>query len=309
MRANKYAIIWTAAITALSLVVCLFQYSNHKLIYELSLACFGSALLGIVVAITAYMAERRDAMEQFAEEVRKAIAVIKHIPVIEISDLVYGAIEEENNWLENTTEKRDELKNYIEAYLPIDENTTDKQVSEWIDNRYRSMLEEARRELKRAAAAYIEVGEMDLSGLHSAYGRLDFLFGNETIRKPAYYNLYDRIRNFRLECLDLCRALKPYLSGGGNEIVCLKKMTSLQNKVFAERDGLHYAKLKDDLVHDLETFRGQTYNIEPEYEEPYPISFYIDFRDPKSVDRYLKRNEKAKQGARDEHTKRTSISD
>lgn len=282
MRANKYAIIWTTTITVVSLVICLFQYSNHKLIYELSLACFGSALLGIVVAITAYMAERRDAMEQFAEEVRKAIAVIKRIPVIEISDLVQGAMEEENSLLENTTEKRDELRNYIEAYLPIDESTTDKQVSEWIDNHYRTMLEEARRILKRAAAVYVEVGEMDLSGLHSAYGRLDFLFGNETIRKPAYYNLYDKIRNLRLECLDLCRVLKPYLNGRGNEIVCLKKMSSMQNRVFEVKDGLYYAKLKDDLVHNLETFRSQTYSTKPEYEEPYPVHFYIDFRDPKS---------------------------
>ena len=115
MRANKNAIIWTTTITVISLICCLVQYPNQNLIYDLSLACFGSALLSIVIASTAYVAERRDAMEQFADEVGKAISVISRIPIIEISDLVRGALKDDNSWLEKSTEDSNKLKEYIES--------------------------------------------------------------------------------------------------------------------------------------------------------------------------------------------------
>ena len=302
MRANKKAIIWTTAITVVCLIVCISLYKKHNLIYDLSLACFGSALLGIVIAITAYMAERRDAMEQFAEEVNKAIAIIGSIPVVEISDLVFGALKDENNWFEETSEGRDKLKEYIESRLPVDENTPNRQIDEWIENAYQSELEDARRQLRKAAAAYIAVSEVDLSGLNSAYGRLDFLFGNRRIRKNAFKSLYDKIRLFRRSCLDQCRAFKPYCAGHGNEMVCLDKMISLQNQIFENKDGVYYAKMRDELLHSLETFRSQTYNVQPEYEEPYPVYFHINFEDPESVERYKRYKEKKKQEGRDEST-------
>lgn len=223
--------------------------------------------------------------------------------IIDISDLVRGALINENSWTENTTENSDRLKEYIEARLPIDENTTDDQINEWINSAYQCELEDARRPLKKGAEAYIVVGEFDLSGLSSAYGRLDFLVGNKTIRKKAYQNLYDKIRSFKQSCLDQCRAFKPYVTGRGNEIVCLEKMLSLKNEIFENRDGIYYAKLRDELLHDLETFRSQTYNIEPEYEEPYPVHYYINFEDPESVERYRRHMEKVQQEGRDESAK------
>lgn len=172
--------------------------------YELSLACFGLALLGIVVATTAYIAELRDAMEKFGEEVSKAIDILGKIPIIEITDIVRGALIDENSWIEKTTKNSDRLKEYIEARLPIDENTADEEAIEWINSDYQSELENARRQLRKGAEAYITVGEFDLSGLNSAYGRLDFLTGNQTIRKEAYQNLYDKIRSIKQSCLEQC---------------------------------------------------------------------------------------------------------
>ncbi len=303
MRANKKAIIWTATIAVVCLIICIGLHEAHNLIYDLSLACFGSALLGIVIAIAAYIAERRDAMEQFAEEISKAIAVISSIPIVEIPNLVIGALKDENSWFEDTSENQDKLKEYIESRLPIDENTTDSQITEWIDNAYQSELNDARKRLRKAAAAYIAIGEFDLSRLNSAYGRLDFLFGNGTIRRSAYQCLYDRVRAFRRSCLDQSIAFKPYYAGRGNEMVCLDKILSLQSQIFENKDGVYYAKMRDELIHSLETFRSQTYNVDPEYEEPYPVYFHINFEDPESVERYNRHKEKAKQEGRDEHTK------
>lgn len=307
MRANKNAIIVTSVITAVCLINCIALCKDNNLIYDLSLACFGSALLGIVVATTAYMAERRDAMEQFADEVSKAIVVIANIPVVEISNLVVGALKEENSWFENNAENRDKLKEFIEFRLPVNENTPANQIKEWIDNAYQSELEEARKRLRKGITAYIAIGEYDLSGLNTAFGRLEFLFGNDTIRKQAYHSLYDKIRVFKRSCLDQCRIFKPYLSGHGNEMVCLDKLISLQNQIFDNNDGVYYAKMRDELIHSLETFRSQTYNIEPEYEERYPVHYCINFEDPESVEKYKRHIEKVKQEGRDEFTKMSSL--
>ena len=307
MRANKKAIIWTTAITVVCLILCISLYEEHNLIYDLSLACFGSALLGIVIAITAYIAERRDAMEQFAEESNKAIGIIGSIPVVEISDLVIAALKDENSWFENTSEGRDKLKEHIETRLPVDENTPNSQINEWVNNAYQSEIKEARRQLRKAVAAYIAVSEFDLSGLNSAYGRLDFLFGNGRIRKEAYQSLYDKIRLFRRLCIDQCKAFKPYCAGHGNEMVCFDKMISLQNQIFENIDGVYYAKMRDELIHSLESFRSQTYNVEPEYEEPFPVYFHIDFEDPQSVERYNRHKGKMEQEGRDESTKISSL--
>ena len=65
----------------------------------------------------------------------------------------------------------------------------------------------------------------------------------------------------------------------------------------------------NDLIHDLETFRSQTYGIEPEYEEPYAMNYIIHFDDQRSVERYERHKEKAKNEGRDEQTKRMSVSD
>ena len=302
MRANKKAVIWTATITVVSFIICLFQHSNHNLIYDLSLACFGSALLGIVVAYTAYMAERRDAMEKFNEEVGKAIDVLGNIPVIEISDLVHGALKDENSWIQTTSENRDKLKDYIESRLPINENTSNEQIEKWITSEYQSLLEDARIQLRKGAEAYITVGEFDLSGLNSAYGRLDFLFGNETIRKPAYYNLYDKIRRIRQSCLKRRIMFKSYLAGSGNELVCIDQMQALQNRIFEIRNGAFYAKLRDELLYSLETFRSQTYNIKPEYDEPYPVHYTLSFYDPDYFEKNKRNSEKEKSEGRDERT-------
>ena len=298
MRANKKAIIWTVIITVVSLIICLFQHSNHNLIYDLSLACFGSSLLGIVIAYTAYKAERRDAMEKFVEEVRNAIDVIRYIPAIEITDSFRDALEDEKRWLLGG-------KGIRHSISSRNESTTDKQIEEGIE-RPPFVLSYGRSVLRKGAAAYIAVGEFDLSGFNSAYGRLDFLIGNEKIRNAAYSNLYDKIRNFKLECLKYSKSFKIYIEEHkdyaislehfavlrqyvffpGDEDEFLEQMQSLQDQVFEIRDGFYYAKLRDELIHDLETFRSQIYNIKPEYEKSQPeyCTKIVDYRTLDKVD-------------------------
>ena len=286
------------------LITCIILYKDGNLIYDLALACFGSALLGIVVALAGYTAERRIAMEKFVEEIRKAIAIIDDIPLIEITDDVLGALRDENSSFPNTTQNIDRLKSYIECTLPINENTTDEQIYAWVERDYQGELENARKQLRKAAEAYIKVGEFDISDIDFAYGQLEFLFGNKTVRKDAFKNLYNKIRNIRQICSDQCRVFKAYLAGHGNKNLVIEIMFQLQNMIFENRNGEYYAVLRDDLKHDLVTFRNQIYNTKIEYQEPFPVRYSnsIYFEESEYNERYRRYLERAQQEGRDEST-------
>jgi len=82
MRSNKRAVYATAIISVITLFICFRFHQTKPFIYDVSLACFGSSALGLVVAYTAYSAERREAMEQFWDEgvvLTNGIRKIKHI--------------------------------------------------------------------------------------------------------------------------------------------------------------------------------------------------------------------------------------
>ena len=100
--------------------VCIF-------VYDISLACFGSAVLGFVVAVTAYSAERRDVMEQFWDEgieLTNGIRRIKHIEFDEPIELVKDAIKEKKgSFLSDNKDShaKEKLKEWIaENQFPDD---------------------------------------------------------------------------------------------------------------------------------------------------------------------------------------------
>lgn len=87
MRSAKRAVIWTGIATAITFITCLVIYfkgwsssgSGH-IIYDFSFACFGSAVLGVIVALTSYTTERQAAMESFYEESVRAYNITAVFP-------------------------------------------------------------------------------------------------------------------------------------------------------------------------------------------------------------------------------------
>ena len=61
MAAKKWLTIITLIVTVLSFLGIIFSRNSSKLCYDLLLAMFGSALLGLIMSVTEYFVERRKA--------------------------------------------------------------------------------------------------------------------------------------------------------------------------------------------------------------------------------------------------------
>lgn len=123
----KHAVYVTAIISAITLAICFVFRCQKPFVYDISLACFGSAVLGFVVAVTAYSAERRDVMEQFWDEgieLTNGIRRIKHIEFDEPIELVKDAIKEKKgSFLSDNKDShaKEKLKEWIaENQFPDD---------------------------------------------------------------------------------------------------------------------------------------------------------------------------------------------
>ena len=78
MKAKKWLTIITGCISLLSLIAALIiGKTSNCILYDISMAIFGSALLGAIMSLTEYFVERRKAMEQFWDEARKVLKELR----------------------------------------------------------------------------------------------------------------------------------------------------------------------------------------------------------------------------------------
>lgn len=258
MRANKYATIFTGIITVASLAM-VFILDRFSIFYDIALACFGSALLGFVVAYTGYRAERRAAMEAFWEEAYELVYMIKsfdHLDFDVPKSLVIDALHEEF-WDNKQNNRREAFKAWH------DDNGSGS---------FEGKMDECRKKAYGLIDQYRIFADVNVKAMSNAFGRLDFLFGNKTVRDPAYQNIYRRIRDFQDECKKSAYHFDLLKEGQGNLLLSLKNVEDLDAMVFSEKDNMVYRSLYDSLAKDLEDFRSKIYGKKPEYENAGPIS-------------------------------------
>lgn len=158
-----------------------------------------------------------------------------------------------------------------------------------LSRKYESILANAKEQLMKSIDALVSFSEMDFSKVNNSYGQMDFVFGNDSIRRDAYTKLYDRIRCFKIKCKEESQHLKLLQQGAGHIGVCFDKVVELDKMLYKSEKGSMgeevYAYLVDELLHDLETFRAKIYHIEPEYEKPIPVSMFIDFENADEMKR------------------------
>lgn len=72
-------------------------FSDGNIGYDIALAIFGSALLGLIMSLVEYFSERKKAMEQFWIEAKRVLAQFrkaKYIYFDEPEEIVIGCINE-----------------------------------------------------------------------------------------------------------------------------------------------------------------------------------------------------------------------
>ena len=100
MNAKKWVTIVTLICTIIAVVLMtVFKccFSDGNIGYDIALAIFGSALLGLIMSLVEYFSERKKAMEQFWIEAKRVLAQFrkaKYIYFDEPEEIVIGCIAE-----------------------------------------------------------------------------------------------------------------------------------------------------------------------------------------------------------------------
>lgn len=291
------------------LCIVVFYCTDIKLGYDLALAIFGSALLGFIMSVIEYSVERRRAMEVFWKEALKVLKLLRKIKPIDISEpqdiLLACLVEEENN---KTTQDFGDLV-ATDLGLKITHSARDAYI-EWMEENeqftftevddieailigiYNQRIQLAHAMFDRTFQTYIKMSEISLSELDNAYGNLDFIFANKSIRQEAFNKIYDRIRSIRDSIAAKARDFKTYADDKSGFIISAKKAMELNDLLFESRKNKRefssvciYQKAFDEIDDALEDFRCKIYpHAQRENIEHYPvvgriISFEEDEKD------------------------------
>lgn len=295
MKAKKWLTVITLIVSILSLVAAfVIGKDSNCIFYDVSMALLGSAVLGFIMSIAEYYVERRKAMEEFwnqAINILRELRKIKHLDLDAPADLIIEAFGEErsNEWNqvfsllfdENEIQhkSKDSLIYWYEENVPLqfDENTD---VEKELEELYQSEMEDYKSSFMHCMSSYRLASSVELEILDNAYGNLDFIIANKSIRKKAYDSIYDKIRKIVIQLRTEVYHFNLVKDGKGNFPVCAAKVLDLDKEYFLSKEvtehgythTLIYQNVFDDIDASLEEFRCKIYRtkyVEPKRE---PVS-------------------------------------
>ena len=128
--------------------------------------------------------------------------------------------------------------------------------------------------------SYCHVASTELGQLDNAYGNLDFIISNHSIRKYAYNNIFDKMRKFVYQFREEAYHFDLLNDGKGNFAVCVSKVVDLNKLFFAAKDvkahgyvnTLVYQTAFDEIESELEKFRCKIYKTKYVPVKSSPIS-------------------------------------
>ena len=285
MRAKKWLVFFTSICSIGTIaLIALFKYTELETGYDISLAIFGSALLGFVMSLIEYFSERRGAMEVFWTETINVLTQYrkaKPLVLSEPEELVLSSLsEDESNKLiesygeavakslgfEKVNRAKEAYIAWLEGHVPMSFKEDDN-ISEILDEIYKNSLEQDRAQIESVIDNYIELSQIRLNKLNNAYGNLDFLFGNRKIRLKAYNEILNRLREIRKTICEETYHFKLCEEGKGNFMICTQKAIEVSNMLFtsieSESGGLKqeciYQETFDEISESLEDFRMKIY--------------------------------------------------
>jgi uncharacterized protein YlzI (FlbEa/FlbD family) len=298
MKAKKWVTFITAGVSAISLICAIIAYVNNvDLMYDISMAIFGSALLGFIMSLIEYFAERRKAMEDFLGAAYKIYVQLRKIKLLKLDEpkeLILDCIlEEQSNkmWGKCDGETAKEFgfgavhKNR-DAYIAwMEENepmyfSEDDDIESILIKTYNGRIEHYSDMFMKYMDMYIIASQIDLENLSNAYGNLDFLFGNKKIRIAAFESIYAKLQEYRNKIASEVFHFNMVKDGKGNFAVCCKKIMELNDFFFATEitvsDGIErtivYQEKFDNVSDRIEEFRSKIYfRKEVRYEEKTPV--------------------------------------
>lgn len=119
----------------------------------------------------------------------------------------------------------------------------------------------------RCMRSYQDAASIDLGLIDNAYGNLDFIISNHSIREYAYNDIFDKMRKFVYQFREEAYYFNLLNDGKGNFAVCASKVVDLNKLFFATKDveahdyvnTLVYQTAFDEIESELEKFRCKIY--------------------------------------------------
>ncbi len=186
MRENKWLSIITFCTSLLALMGVFIFYNKVNLVYDISLAVLGSALLGFIMSLIQYFAIKRISMETFYQEAIKAVSVLykaKYFSLDEplklIEDCIAESVSNEHCILSREFPKQESKKKLLEFYEPDSILKDSPDAAEKIEIWYTDRIKTYHEELDQCFDSYTNIANMSLIDLGNAYGNLDFIFINK----------------------------------------------------------------------------------------------------------------------------------
>lgn len=309
MSAKKWLTILTLVTTILAVIFAVgFNHHQIKMGYDVALATFGSALLGFIMSLTEYFVERKKSMERFWQEAVSVLVKLRKVRPVDFSepqDIILDCFSEEQSndrilaWgknvssemgLEEKHEARDNFIDWLETNELMCFTETDD-CDSILKEIYEERLKGLKRQFEKSFSLFTEIASVNLSSLDNAYGYLDFLFSNKTLRADAYNKIYLPMREIRNRILAETYHFQLYAEGSGNFSVCARKLLDLESLIFEKRTNSHegftyeciYQTAFDNIDDALEDFRVKIYRkAKKETQEKVPVSGQLLFFDETS---------------------------
>lgn len=235
------------------------------------------------MSLVEYFTERRKAMEQFwieAEQVLAQFRKAKYIKFDEPEDLVISCIAEnyKNRWIQNNPtlaklsemeeshQQQDKFMKWIDEY-EVHSFSEDDDIDAILEKIYTNRINSYENLVKSIIDNYTELSQISLFDLDNAYGNLNFIFANKSIRFKAYNNIYDKMRTVRNKIVMETFHFNLWKESKGNFVVCMNKAIEISKTLFSQKkinqNGIEsiyiYQEQFDDIAESLEDFRSKIY--------------------------------------------------
>lgn len=276
MKAKRWVTLVTFLLTLVSFVLIIkFKNFECDVEYDIAMAIFGSSILGCIMSFTEYFSERERAMEQFYQEAIRTLAKFRKAKPLQLT--------EPEELIRNCIFEKMKNDDYVSFGMDDEVQYTEKvKYLEWLkkykpeifigvgadeEKTYQTKIEEAETMIKDCIYNYSKLAHISFAKLDSAYGNLDFLVANHTIRMKAYNEIFDKMRSIRNEIFLANTHFELWKHGKGNFVFCTDKVIEINKKLFIEEKSEEenvvsvsiYQKEFDDIEKSLEKFRRKIY--------------------------------------------------
>ena len=250
---------------------------------------FTSALVTLLISASEYRNERVEALENIylaAEDLEREFLKIKYFLPDEPKELVQNVLGELDNnesnmrfnkHLAESVAQLEDQKKADDAYsrncLKLDcdaqkafrdyvwEKTDERtkviftepfQIKEYLDKECRKKIDKYSEQLEETMRSFLRFQEVRTNVLTAAYGKLDFIFVNKSIRCRIYEKLYHKL----MEEVKLIKE-KDYHFGlyfdgkGGNKVVQCSFVWELQESLISEDENCYYRQFDFDLATEM----------------------------------------------------------